>query len=108
MNGRIRALPVSTTAVEVAEACPDRTAIMFGVGAATDPTSVMVRDGEIDATASFGFPIRTGAVVRFEGQLARRRWTAIRLIATDTNVGICEEFPESYAMDKEPKVGVPT
>lgn len=108
MIGRVRGLLVSTTALVVAPPSPDRTELIFSAGNTAGTGSVVLKDGDEDATTTNGFPLsQSCGPVRFEGQIARKRWTAIRLVATDTVVGICEGYPDNYAVPPQ-ESGVPT
>lgn len=106
--GRVRGVVVSNAAVVLASECLDRTEIAFSVGDAANSSSVVIKDGSIDATTTNGFPLTFSAgVYRVCGKAARHKWTAIRLAAVDCIVGVEEVFLDSYAVP-EPSLGVPT
>jgi hypothetical protein len=95
VSARLRSFTVSTTALVVVEASLDRTRLEFGVANAGGNGSVMVADGLQAATVTNGYPVsEQGGPFIVEGQAARRRWTAIRLVAADTQLGVMEYFPD--------------
>ena len=103
---RCTGVAVGAAAVRVARERPDRTAITFSVGDATNASSVVLKDGVTDATATDGFPLTAvGGLFRVTGKAARARWSAIRLAAVDCLLGVYEEFEENFVRGAEPDEG---
>lgn len=112
MAGRANGVAVSSTSVVIARERPDRTAVTFSVGDATNASSVVLKDGpggSSVATGTNGFPLSaSGGLFRVTGKAARAEWSAIRLAAVDCLVGVYEEFLENFAKANAPDEGDPT
>ncbi len=95
ISHRLTSITVSNTAIEVLPANPNRVAVIFNCGNAAGTGSVVLKDHDATATTTNGVPVsQAGGPLRIEGQAAGRRWTAIRLVAADTQLGILEEFAD--------------
>jgi hypothetical protein len=106
MFGRARGFVVSSTAVELVDYSPERVAITFLVGDTTNACSVILKDGDVDATPTNGVPLTFACgPLRIDGKLASHRWSAIRLAAVDCVVGVVEQFLGAGPV--EPSPGVP-
>lgn len=91
MNGRIKSVAVSSVSVELVAESETRSAVTFSVGDAAHSSSIMLTD-QTEASATNGFPLIFGSILRIEGEMARHSFFAIRLAAVDCRVGVIEEY----------------
>lgn len=108
----------TTAATEVAEACPDRTALIFTVYDAAQvydgmqQTGIVLLSPDIDAGV-IGSRRGSGIVLhhdsgplRIEGAAARRRWTARAQYSGNQSLGVMEIF-DPTPVEKPHRQGEP-